>query len=59
MERRMLWVAITAACMLWQEILLPNTPSLPSRHLDGECSGESAYDEGRKIRLIDQILRWR
>jgi hypothetical protein len=55
----MLWVAITAACMLWQEILLPNTPSLPSWHLDGEFSGESAYDEGRKIRLIDQILRWR
>jgi hypothetical protein len=57
MDRRMLWVAIMAAWMLWQEILLPNSPSQPSWHLDSEFAGESACDEARKIRILDQILR--
>jgi hypothetical protein len=53
----MVRVATLAAWMLWQEILLPNTSSLPSWHLDSEFSGESACDEGRKTRIIEQILR--
>ena len=57
MDRRMVRVATMAAWMLWQEILLPHTPSQPSWHLDSMFSGESACDEGRKIRIIDQILR--
>jgi hypothetical protein len=57
MDRRMVRVATLAAWMLWQEILLPNTSSLPSWHLDSEFSGESACDEGRKTRIIEQILR--
>jgi hypothetical protein len=57
MDRKMVWVGVTAAWMLWQETLLPNSPSLPSWHLDSEFSGESACDEARKIRVIEQILR--
>jgi len=53
----MLWVAITAAWMLWQEILLPNSLGQPSWHLDSEFSGERACNEARKIRILDQIMR--
>jgi hypothetical protein len=53
----MLWVAITAAWMLWHEILLPNNPNQPSWHLDSQFSGESACNEARKIRILDEILR--
>jgi len=57
MDRRMLWVAITAAWMLWQEILLLNSLGQPSWHLDSEFSGERACNEARKIRILDQIMR--
>jgi hypothetical protein len=57
MDCKMVWVAITAAWMLWQETLLPNTLGQPSWQLDSEFSGESTCGEARKIRLLDQILR--
>jgi hypothetical protein len=57
MDRSMTRLAILAAWILWQEILLPNVPSVPSWHLDSQFSGESACQEGRKIRLLEQILR--
>jgi hypothetical protein len=57
MDCKMVWVAITAAWMLWQETLLPNTLGQPSWQLDGAFPGESACGEARKIRLLDQILR--
>jgi hypothetical protein len=56
MDRRLVRVATMAAWILWQEILLPHTPSQPSWHLDTLYSRESACDEGRKIRIIEQIL---
>ena len=56
MDRRMVCLAMTAAWILWQEILLPDTSSLPSWQVDSAFSGESACDEARKIRIIDQIL---
>jgi hypothetical protein len=52
----MVGLAIMAAWILWQEILLPDTSSLPSWHVDSTFSGESACNEARKIRIIDQIL---
>jgi hypothetical protein len=57
MDRRLMWVAITAAWILWQEILLPNISSLPTWHFDSAFSGENACHEARKIRLLEQILR--
>jgi hypothetical protein len=57
MDCKMVWVAIMAAWILWQEILLPDTSSLPSWYVDSTFSGESACHEARRIRLIDQILR--
>jgi hypothetical protein len=56
MHRSMLWVAITAAWILWQELLLPQTSSLPTWHVDGTFPGENACHEARKIRLLEQIL---
>jgi hypothetical protein len=53
----MIGLALTAAWILWQEILLPDASSLPLWRVEGEFSGERACDEGRKVRLIEQILR--
>jgi hypothetical protein len=57
MDRRLVFLAIMAAWMLWRETLLPNTPSPPSWHLEGEFSSEITCHEARNIHLIEQLLR--
>jgi hypothetical protein len=57
MNRHLVCVAMTAAWMLWQEILLPQSHTPPSWQLEGGFSGEAACHEAREIRLIEQLLR--
>jgi hypothetical protein len=57
MACKVVWVVLAAAWMLWQEMLLPNTPREPSWHLDSRFSEESACNEVRRVRIIEQLLR--
>jgi hypothetical protein len=57
MHRSIVCLAMTAAWLLWQETLLPNTLGQPSWQLDSDFAGESACLEARTIRLLDQIMR--
>ena len=57
MDRRLAFLVSTVAWMLWQEILFPQSPSPPSWQLEGEFPSETACQEGRKTRIIEQLLR--
>ena len=56
MDRSRACLALTAAWILWQELPLPQTSSLPTWQVDGTFSGEQACHEARKMRLLEQIL---
>lgn len=57
MDRSLIVVAMIAAWMLWQELLLLERPGPPSWHTEGRFSTESACQEARQTRLIEQLLR--
>jgi hypothetical protein len=57
MACKLVGLVLAAAWILWQEVLPPNAPREPSWQLGGRFSEESACQEGRRLRLIDQILR--
>jgi hypothetical protein len=57
MDRSLIVVAMITAWMLWQEFLLLDHHGPPSWHLEGRLSTESACQEARQIRLIEQLLR--
>jgi hypothetical protein len=57
MDRRTVWLTMTTAWILWQEILLPDSSGMPLWRVESQFSGERTCDEGRRVRLIEQILR--
>jgi hypothetical protein len=57
MDRGLIAIAMITAWMLWQELLFLDHPSSPSWHLEGKFSMESACQEARQVRLIEQLLR--
>ena len=55
-DRRIVWAAILAAWMLWQEVQFLDQPGAPSWHLEGRFSGETACHEARNLRIVEQLL---
>jgi hypothetical protein len=57
MDRLLIVVTVTAAWILWQELLFLDQPGPPSWYLESRFSLESACQEARQVRLIEQLLR--
>ena len=56
MDRRIVWAAILAAWVLWQEVQFLDQPGPPSWHLEGRFSGETACHEARNLRIVELLL---